>query len=393
MKNIFLFLYFVTISIYGQIDCNPLKGQNLKPISKGANLRENPNLNSAVIIKTPNPDEIWLECMEDGFSNEFVKVKIEFLTEVFNEKGVNSNLLVLYNNLKYSHNYDFTFRDFFEQTSNIETINEWYRVLIEDKEDFNIKNWDSSEDYDVSTIEGFIKYWIYFDKNKSDYKYILDNHERIVYIHKSQLTNSIPTILSLPEDSSAEEYLTEVEKYIEFKETRNCLYTENLLYQYFSRYIKSLANENPFLAIQEIQKYSINFETDNSNYKLKYLKMYCSYLDKNYTTTSLIGKELIMAYKNKLIKNTSESFEGDIDMADVYAYLISSLINNSKSSEALTFSKECLANNRLQHEKYLELHAIILLNLNKKSEACKILNAEYLNGNENARELINEYCK
>ena len=376
-----------------QINCIPTIGDGFKPISKGISLRDSPDLTSKIIIKTPNPDGIWLKCTENGYFNDFVKVKVWFIDDAYKENGVNSNISYLYTYLKDDYGYEFNFQDYIKFISDNKNLKNIYDTLISDENNDWFKDWSNSKEYDVSTFDGFYNYWIYFDKEKSNYDYIFENEGKELYVDKKDLTNDVPGLL-YSNGQDVEYYLEKINELLDLNRSRKCEYLESKLIFCIDKYISLLSNDNAFKAIQEINVLSEYINDDKNKKKLEYLKMIASYKDENFIASIKIGKDLINSYDKKLINNYQLTFSReDIDMSEVYGYVISSLINENKLDEAYNLSLKSLHNQYLQFGQNIEFHSIILLQMNKKSEACELLNKEYLNGNEKARELINKYCK
>lgn len=391
-KLIILSFLIIQWNSFSQIDCNPTIGFSFKPNKKGIPLRDKPNSNGNILLQSPEPDGVWLSCTKKGFTNDFVEVKIEFIHDAFRENGVNTLLLDLYQYLKSDYEYGFNFQEFTEFIMIEENQKKIYKLLYNDQDNDWFKNYSSSKNYDVSTYEGFIKNWINFDKTNSNYKYIFENQERIVYVHKSLITNNNGAGILL-QNAKSEYYFKEVKEQLSLKKENHCLYSEANLFWYFQFYIEALINEEPFKAIQEIQKYSNYFKNKKYLNKILFLKAKASYFDENLTSTVKVGQELIELFNSKQIRHNVNDNYGDINMAKVYKYTVSSLVNLKEFDKAIALSTICMNNKKLHHKRYLEFHAVILLNMNKKTEACDVLNTAYLKGDENARELIKKYCE
>ncbi len=376
-----------------QINCIPTIGDGFKPITKGIALRDSPELTSEIVMRTPSANGIWLKSTENGYFNDFVKVKVWFIGDAYKENGVNSNISYLYTYLKDDYGYDFNFQDYIKYISDNKNLEKIYNTLISDENNDWFKDWSNSEKYDVSTFNGFYDYWIYFDKEKSNYNYIFENEGKELYVNKNDLTNDVPGLL-YANGQDVEFYLEKINELIDLNKNRKCEYLESKLIFCIEKYISLLSDDNAFKAIQEINTLSEYISDETNKRKLEYLKMIASYKDENFIASIKIGKELINSYDKKLINNYQVTFSReDIDMSEVYGYVISSLISENKLDEAFNLSLKSLNNQNLQFGQNIEFHSIILLQMNKKSEACELLNKEYLNGNEKARELINKYCK
>lgn len=388
-----LLIALISLQMNSQIICIPTIGDGFKPITKGIALRESPEFTSKIVMRTPSADGIWLKSAQNGYSNDFAKVKVWFIGDAYKENGVNSNILYLYSYLKNDYGYKFNFQDyviFISDNKNLENI---YNTLINDENNDWFKDWSSSKEYDVTTFDGFFNYWIYFDKEKSNYKYIFENEGKELYVNKNDLTNDVPGVL-YANGQDIEFYHEKINELIDLNRNRKCEYLESKLIFCIERYISLLSDDNAFKAIQEINTLSEYINDDKNKKKLGYLKMIASYKDENFIASIKIGKDLISSYDKKLINNYQATFSReDIDMSEVYGYVISSLIEENRLDGAYDLSLKSLGNQNLQFGQNIEFHSIILLQMNKKSEACELLNKEYLNGNEKARELINKYCK
>ncbi|WP_157491963.1 hypothetical protein [Gelidibacter mesophilus] len=388
-----LLLVLISLQMNSQINCIPTIGDGFKPITKGIALRDSPELTSEIVMRTPSANGIWLKSTENGYFNDFVKVKVWFIGDAYKENGVNSNISYLYTYLKDDYGYDFNFQDYIKYISDNKNLEKIYNTLISDENNDWFKDWSNSEKYDVSTFNGFYDYWIYFDKEKSNYNYIFENEGKELYVNKNDLTNDVPGLL-YANGQDVEFYLEKINELIDLNKNRKCEYLESKLIFCIEKYISLLSDDNAFKAIQEINTLSEYISDETNKRKLEYLKMIASYKDENFIASIKIGKELINSYDKKLINNYQVTFSReDIDMSEVYGYVISSLISENKLDEAFNLSLKSLNNQNLQFGQNIEFHSIILLQMNKKSEACELLNKEYLNGNEKARELINKYCK
>ena len=394
IKLLLAFLLIFPIISKGQIDCKPTMGFAFKPIEEGVLLYKNPTLNSEVILKSPAPNSVWLKCANPEIINDFVEVEVDFLNEAFTKNGVNSYLYWLHHYLTDQYSYSFNFQSFIEFIQIEENQRQVYTTLINDEENDWFKDYSSSDAYDVSTFDGFYQNWIYYDKAKSNDDYIINNHGRKVFVHKSKITNETGAGMIL-NGASSDYYLESFEKQLKLKRENSCIYDESSLIFQFEYYLNALIKEGePFKVIQHVSNHKYEFDKLSSQYKLEFLKMKASYFDKNYTTTIDISKHLISQFDQKKITNSNNSYNGgDMDMSQVYAFLISGLLYSDKYQDALDYIEKCSLDENLQFEKYLEFYAITLLNLDQKTEACKVLNQAYLDGNENARNLIKKNCE
>jgi hypothetical protein len=387
MKKILplILMFIFSLVSYGQIDCEPTIGFVFKPIKQGISLYTKPDLNSKVALKSPSPDDIWLSCTNVKIINDFVEVEVRFIHNAFRENGVNLSLLDLYQYLTNEYKYSFNFQEFAKFIMIEENQKNIYDLLLNDENNDWFKDYSSSKEYDMSTFEGFYKYWIKYDKTKSNDDYIFDNQGKIFYVHKSEITNKRNANFILI-GANSDYYLKYFNEQLELKSENSCIFTEYKLMSYFEFYSNALIKEDkPFKVIQEINKFSYQFKNFESLNTLNFLKMKASYFDSNYTATINLAKKLINLYDTFGV--------GDIDMSRVYAFIISSLVQTDKNTEALKYSKKCDLNSKLQFEQHIEFYTISLLNLEQKTEACNRLNKAYLDGNEGARELIKKYCE
>jgi hypothetical protein len=429
-KYLSLILLIFTFEICAQINCNPKADFSFKPITEGVLLREKPNPNSKILLTTQNPEGVFLTCLEDGLTNDYLKVEINFWDVAYRDNGLNENILILYGYLEDDNNFHFTKEEYFDAIFNEEQLKKIYELLIQSEENDWFTGWSSSNNYDVSTYEGFFNYWIKFDKEKSNYKYIFKNDKKIGYIHKSQIAKRGAAAIILM-GANAEYYLEFIEKQLALKKQNSCLYSEQDLYRYLESYINALLDneasysidgdtfsradleekygdradeaiekfgfqkeeKNPYKAIQEINKYLIYFTEEKLIFKTDFLKMKASFLDENNLATLVIGEKLIKAFNLNKIGNSKNNYSGDIDMAGVYNYMIASLLNTNQNEKALDLSEKCLNDIDLQFNQINEFYAISLYNLDQKSKACEVLNKAYLDGNERARNLIKQYCQ
>jgi hypothetical protein len=404
MKNKIIFtaiLFFFIINIQSQISCLPQIGNEFIPINVGVNLRENANINSPIIYKVTNPKDVYFYCEEDGYTNDFVKLKIEFDIDYLEENGLKKNFIKLYEHFRDSLKYDIKMKDFVESIKSEEKIKEYYNTIINPNDSLTIQYWSNYDEeniYDVTTIESFKKNYLNLILKPSS-EDIIENYNKIGYVNKSQIEYSLNPSFYLYNEFSSEFTLNELNDYLNIKKAKYCEFNERQLFANFSRYILSLYDENKFfLAIKEINKYSTNFTLSKYKYPINFLKMMCSNGDGNHLATITIAKNLIDSYKKNLLPNEilvgcyNSVINGGVSISCVYSFLINSLINTKSNSIAYQYSTECLKNKKLQYDNYLLNHGAILFNLNKKAEACKIFNQEYLKGNEEAKKILEENC-
>lgn len=375
------------------INCNPVKGVSFNAKNDFINLRIEPNLSSQNII-SPKKDNFWLKCVEDSLANDFVKVKLHLTDSAFEEKGVNgNNYNFLYTMLNSKLGYNLNLENYFKLTSDDIKLKKIYYMLLTKK---SFENWsdDASFYKKMKTFEGFKEYWTNFDRQNSDFKYIIDNQDKVFFVHKSDIT--VSNIGLIYNGLSADEYLDWINTSISQKEKNSCSYDEGILCAYLERYVNQFIDENPFQAIQKINSYRDYFELPENIYKIENLKLIAAYKDKNYAVAITVGKKIINAYKGNneyIILDDKVVMYDNIEISEVYGRLISALIQENNIDEAYVISNECLKNESIQCEQFLEFHTYLLKKLNKPDEACEILNNEYLKGNLKARELIKSNCK
>jgi clan AA aspartic protease (TIGR02281 family) len=377
-------------SLQNNINCNPVIGYKFNAKRDYLNLKVEPNINSTTII-SPKKDGFWLECVEDGMTNDYVKVELYLNYEAFEEKGIDQNTNFLYNEkLK---NSGISLKEFFILISNDDELRKIYNKLVKDN---SFENWSYEDGFykKMETFEGFKDYWIKFDNEKLDINYIIENQERILYVHKSDIEKN--TIGHYYTGQDEDFYLKKINEFISFKEKNSCAYDEDTFFGNFSEYINRVISRDPFFALQKINLYSNYFKLNNNKIKIEKLKMYSAYEDENYEATITTAKNIINDFKVKkeyIILNGKIEMYGSINLEEVYGYLISSLLKSNKINEAYNYSNECLKNEYIQFEQFLEFHTFILKKLNKTDEICDILNREYLKGNAKAKALKVENCK
>ena len=94
-KNKYIFLvilFFNIINLQSQISCVPKIGDSFHPISVGVNFRENSNLKSKIIYKTADTEGEYFACIEDGDTNDFVKLQIGFTPDFLEKNGLKKKL-------------------------------------------------------------------------------------------------------------------------------------------------------------------------------------------------------------------------------------------------------------------------------------------------------------
>lgn len=398
IKIVIITLFFVLATNKGeaQINCVPKIDDRFVPIYKSINLRLEPSLESKVALKTPESrstgaEGVILVCVEDGLTNDFVKVRVQFMRNIIQEYGVNGNLEYLYNKVKEDVNFDKDFASFhYENQESANAKNLYEKIKDEDW----IKNWSSSENYDISSFDRFFNFWIKGSQNKDSVDFIIHNNNRILYAHKSVIENVILTVTESGPDFGAEYYTNKIEEFINLKKENSCSFNSSAIYTHLEILAQILIENNqPFEAIKKINLYQPYLTTELEKYQISYLKMLASYYDDNLKGTIEIGSRLIEAYKKKKIVNRKENPFGDIDMSTVYGIMISSLSKLELFQEAMTLSNECAKNKSIQHNQYVDYHARLLRATGKLQEACKFLNNEYMKGNESAREIYLEVCK
>lgn len=401
-KQIFtIIILFHIININSQIICLPKDGDRFETINVGVNFRENADINSKVLYKIINPKETFLYCIEDGYTNDFVKLEIFFSRDYLEKNGLKKNFIKLYEHFKDSLHYDLTMIDFIESLKSTEKASEYYNTIIDQNDNSTIQYWSDFEDekniYDVSTINSFRKNYLTLVLNPNS-KNIIENYGKVGFINKSQLKYGLNPTIYFYTGSSSEYSLQELNEYMEIKDANYCEFNERELFAKFSNYILSLCKEEKFfLAIKEINNYSSYFNLSKYQFSIDFLRMFCSDGDNNHSGAIIIAKKIIDSYKqNKLPKEIlygiNTVVNGSVNISLVYECLIRNLVNTKANTTAYIYSTECLKNKKIQYDGYLYNHGIISLNLGKKVEACKFFNLEYLNGNDEVKHLIDEHC-
>lgn len=381
---------------FAQLECYPRIGDIFNPIHQGVNLRLEPSLTSEIILKSPGNGGvanmgIRLICMQDGFTNDFVKVKVLFWNYTMGDFGINKNLEYLFDKLKENHSYNESFATFYHEMQDTnKAINTYYQI----KSDEWVQDWSNAEDYDMSTFKSFFKYWIAGKGSTDSINYILKNHERILYVHKSVIESSGYVLTLVGPDVGVDYYTRKLEEFQKLYEENSCQFSSTAIYTHLEALIEILfAEKKYFDAIKKINLFEQYLKTEKEKYQILNLKMQASYFDDNINGALDIGQNLIRAYKNKIITNKRAIYNGDLDMSTVYGISISCFLKLERFQEAILLSRECLQNESLQYPQYIEFHAAVLVNLGKVDEACKFLNDAYMKGDENARKVYLEYCK
>ena len=305
------------------LNCIPMKGFKLEANSNNIELKLSPNINSETIV-SPRKDNFWLTCVEDGLNNDYIKVEIYLNYEAFEEYGIDENIFFLY----YSKidNSKITLKEFLKIITKEDELRKIYYELKKSK---TLDSWSDDADFKeaMKTFEGFRKYWIKFDDKKLNLDYVINNQDRIVYVHKSDVVNNSRTYFIKGE--SINYYEDEINKLISYKEINSYAFVEDLFFGNFSEFINIQIENDPFVAIQKINSYSSFFEIRENLIKVEYLKMIASYEDKNYSGTITTGKKIINDYKEKkefIILDEKVEMYDYINLDAVYGYLISSLI-------------------------------------------------------------------
>lgn len=404
-KTIFTILLFIIFyKFYSQTLCTPSIGVSFITFDIGTNFRESANINSKIIYSIQNPEKEFFYCVEDGFTNNFVKLKIKFDSNYLEKNGLKKNFIKLYEHFKDSLKIEITLKDFISSVKNENSIKNYYNTIINQKDTITINYWSKLEDeenvqlYDISTIETFKKNYLNLNLTINSQK-LIDNYDKIGYVHKTELIKYNTPYLFFYYYISSKMDLKEINKSIALKNLNSCNFEEKILFADFSRYLLSLIIEKkPFFALQEISKYSTEFAHPKFKFVMSFLKILCSYEDQNYLSTIIEANKLIDSFHKKFINNYTEEFSysiinRQINFSVVYKIIIASLINTDQNILAYKYSKECIVNKKLQYNDYLINHAIILYNIGKKIEACKIINQEYLKGNETAKKIQLDYCR
>lgn len=399
-----IILVFFTLNSFSQISCIPEENRYFVPISGGVNFREKPNLDSKILYTTTNKENYYFYCVENGLNNDFVKLKIEFKKNYAEENGIPETFLGFYEHFKDSLKLDITLKSFVNSSKVEEKLYDYYKTILIKNDSLTFKYWssikESEETLDISTFDNFKKYFI-LSPTLQGYK-IIEIYEEIGFVHKSKLDNSEDFVYFFFNDLGSKNQLEKLEYHLKLKNQNMCSFSENYLFHSFSNYILSLINEKKFFeAIKETNKYSVHFQSKKYNYVIESLKMLGSYNDKNYITTINIGKNLIKSHKTNLlpISDLSHSnfaqqiVNGFVDLPLVYELLIDSLIEKESYQLAYQYSLDCTKDKKLNYNNYMLDFGAILYHLGKKNESCDVFSKEYLNGNENAKEYIDYYCK
>lgn len=431
LKLVLVLVTLFSINVSSQINCIPKIGDKITSDRSLVNLRESSSLDSNVPMKKikNNKGYIFFEVVEDGFVNDFVKVKLLYGGLDMSESGLNESLLSLYNHLKKYYDYKFNFSEFFNQITDKEKLSEWFEMIKDDDwfiehndwviESINNKEEESKEiegyeveidTFDIETplikvkeikdeatlYSEFITNWFIVDKDTSKYNDIINNHEKIGFVHKSVIKNVVSMYLfnaSVATWWSSKSYLEAINNSLFLKQENDCGFLIDNFNSILIRYLYALKVEKQyFKMIQEASKYNGYYQGSRHELLINELLMQASYFDGNYYSAVNIGKKIINLYK---LANNNEKYNypySTIRISVVYGLTINSLIQIENYKEALLFSNECLSSEHLQTEYFVADHAYILRSLNKKTEACKFLNNAYLNGNAKAKELILEGC-
>lgn len=395
--NSFIF-FLVILWKYGftQINCIPKVGDIFYPISETTILRTESNPNSQVAIVTPledevSPDNIQFICIKDGVTNGFVSIKLSFMYSSFEDFGLNSNMCILFDELNKRNSNPLPFKEFYRITQDTSEIKRMYFELL--GEDW-FTNWSTYESYDMSSFTGFYNYWINSEKEKWELEYFLENHESEFFVHSSLIkTNPVLYTITGP-NIGVDYYRKELENQVQLRKERSCEYNPENIFNNLELLVGLLIKEDEsFEAIKAINQYESYIVSEKGKLKISYLRMRASYYDDNIKGALVLGEKLIYAYKNMQITNNKEERYGDIDMAFVYAITISCLIKEGKYEKGLQISDDCLKKEFLQQENFFLMRAELLAQLDRREEACELLNAEYMKGNERARELYFKKCK
>ena len=399
MKRIttILTLTHLFILSHAQIDCTPKIGDRFFPIHEGVNLRSEPSLTSTIVFKTPDNEGVLnkgvkLICQQDGFQNEFVKVMILFWDETMGDYGINPETLWLYDKSKEEGQFIGSFKDFYAIIQDNNKLRELYGKLQNQKW---FLEWGGSEDYDMSTFDTFYSYWIKYPESDNDIQFVLQNHEKIAFVHKSVIeTNGYFAMPTSGFNLDSEYFYKKLDEIKEMEASNDCDYGSNFMFSHLKALVETLLDEEQyFKAIQEITACEHYFSDPVERLKMQALKMKASYYDGNYEGSLAIAKKLLSEYQTGRITNSKTDYYGDIDMSDVYGFAIGSCLNTEKYTEGLNLSNQVLKNEAFQYGKYVEFHARLLGSLGKEDEACSFLNKHYLNGHQGARDMYQENCK
>lgn len=388
-----IYCILICLAGYSQIDCYPQVGDNFAPIREGVNLRLEPNLSAEIAFKSPN-NGIYLTCVEDGFTNGFVKVEVSFYHATMEEYGVNRNFPSLFRDMKKHYSYNKSLASFYHEIKDTAKARRTYEQIKNDDWYLEMQEWNSTRDYDLASFDGFLAYWFRTSGSKDSADFILQNFERILYIHKSVIEKSGPVFSAFVDNRAVDYYIDQLEYLRKIHDLNLCKFRSKHVHTYLKIVVETLLKEkNYFEAIQQINYYEPYLKAEEEKYNIDSYKMRASYFDGNTKGALEIGRKLIKAFKNQKIINSKEDYYSDVDMSAVYGITISCLISLGLLQEGILLSEECLENEKLQYSQYIEFHAALLRGLGKADKACKFLNDEYMKGNENARELYLESCK
>jgi hypothetical protein len=400
-----IILVLFTLNSFSQISCLPEENELFEPISGGINFREEPNIDSKILYVTTNKESQYFYCVENGLNNDFVKLKIEFSRDYLEENGISEKFIGLYEHFRDSLKNDISLKSFVNASKIEENLSDYYKTILIKNDSLTFKYWstknESEETLDISTYDNFKKY---FNINPTvQGSKIIEIYNNIGFVHKSKLEKSEDFMIFLFNDSNSKNYLNNLNYHLNLKKQNMCSFSEKKLFNSFSCYIISLIKEEKYFeAIKETNKYSDNFESEDYIYVIDFLKMWISFEDKNYVSAINLGKSLIKSYKTNLLPlsnfedNDDAVFKiinGFTDISTVYNILINSLKEKAYFQLAYQYSLDCVKDAKLHYNNYMLDYGSILYHLDKKNESCNVFSKEYLNGNENAKEYIEYYCK
>lgn len=394
-KLLFVILLFtLTFKLSkSQINCYPQIGDLFLPIHKNVCLFLEPDSTSEVTLKSIDDEDllgkgISLICVQDGFTKDFVKVKVLFEYLTIEDYGVNKNLYFLFDEIQQNIDSNLIFKSFYNSLNDSTQSKLLYEQIK--KEDW-FHEWSKSE---ISSFKDFYKFCIQNTPKNDSVNFILENYGKILYVHKSQIKTSDVYFLYFDPDKGPDYYINEVERFKRMKDVSSCQFNSGaLLINMVYLFELLIKDKRYFDAIKQINFCEPYMVTDREKFKIDYLRMWACYLDKNISGALDFGKKIINSFKQQKVIHSSYFRSEDIDMSAVYKVVIYSLIELEKYEEGLKFSNEILLLKELQFEEFIEGHATLLWNLGKKEKACKFLNDEYLKGNDIARELFFKNCK
>lgn len=395
----FLIIYFsFFLSLIGQtqIDCYPKIGDVFSPIKVGANLRIGPDANSEIAFKSPSDEGVFnkgikLICTQDGYINYYVQVQVQFYPYTMQDYGINRHIPLLFDNMNEYNNQNENFASFYHRLQDSSLAKDIYNQIQFYDWFLELAHY---ENFDNLTFELFFKNWVIGGSDPERINFILDNHESILYVHKSVIETKYLTFTFYSSEAGVEYYKEILQEQENLYTQNSCRYSSYDVYANLKILVDILIEQGEYFeAIKQINQYEKYLNSTEEKYYVEELKMKASYYDNNLNGALELGQNLITAFRSGQIANTVVTVTGGCNMKVVYGITISCLMSLGRFPEALLLSQECVQNQNLQYEQYIEFHASILGNLGREKEACKFLNEAYMKGNDNARELYLKNCE